>query len=209
MLLKICSPTSCSAHGFRLTLALRMREPNSGALRSHWTSAPPPGKKPDPGGRPCEFGPERDSRKPTSIQTYPIATLRSKASACGQSFRLTTTWMIGGGRIDMSTFRAVPLGRAPIIPTVARSAGRQTSAMTNGEPGNPLRAADAPRRPGDGPGAAFNTLPQVTQCDECGSSFTTRARRSKTRPRLYCPEHQYRPGRRAGSTIAILASSQT
>jgi hypothetical protein len=171
----------------------REREPSSGSLRSRWIETAAPGK---PDRTACEFGPEKDSRKPSPILTYPIATLRSKTGACGQSFRLTTTWMIGGGRIDMATLRAVPLGRAPIIPTGPRRMGATASAHAVGGPGHPPQAANVPT---GGLVAVWDNVrnPQQEKCDFCGVGFLSAARRSAHRPRLYCPEHQTRANPRA------------
>ncbi len=168
-----------------------MREPNSGALRSRWTSGAPPGKKPDQGDRACEFGPEKDSRKPSSIRTYPVVKL-SLGGACGQIGKIISSWKLVG--------RVTPDGRyRDFRPLPGVRVGRQTSALASGEPGNPPQAANAARQPGDGTGpAAFRVAPRMTRCDECGAEFASRARRSSSRPRLYCPTHQYRPGRRAG-----------
>jgi hypothetical protein len=92
-----------------------------------------------------EAGPQPDTRRPSSIKTYAVLRL-SPGGACGQSFRLTTTWMIGGGRIDMSTLRAVPLARA-MIPTPGARSLAVASRGTVGAPGKPpMETGRAQRR---------------------------------------------------------------
>jgi hypothetical protein len=143
------------------------------------------------GGRPAEFGPQRDTRKPSTIRTYAVQPSHSIiGGSCGVTGRIISTWKGLAGRVTPDglhrDFRPLPEVRTGATPS--RRNG-------NGLAGHPM-ARSAPRAPGDGTGpGAFEVRPQLTKCDWCGVQFSSLARRSSNRPKLFCPEHRNRANR--------------
>jgi len=164
-----------------------MKEPNSGALRSRWTSDAPPGKRTR---IPAGDDLIADTRKPTTIKTYAVVTLRSRAGACGQSGRIISTWKLSGRVTPDGLHRSLlPI---PGVKPLAVASRRDR----NGDLGHPGET-NVPAPPGSGLVAAWDNTrhPQQEKCDLCGVQFLSSARRSTHRPKLYCPTHRIRANR--------------
>lgn len=164
------------------------REPSSGSLRSRWTSEPPPPEKRLRGPNVLAGdGLIADSRRPSSIRTYGVAKI-SRAGACGQIGKITSSWKLAG--------RVTPDGCYRDLRPIP---GAQSGAVASprGENGHSGRPDPAQRQQeGTGPGA-FEVRAQLTRCDFCNVQFLSRARRSNHRPKLYCPTHKSPASRRA------------
>lgn len=162
-----------------------MREPNSGALRSRWTQAAPPGKSATRGpGR----GPAKDNAKGSSVGTYTIAAGRGLVGgSCGRTGRVTSTWLLLAGRVDMATCRAVPLGRAPVIaPSIS---GSRPSSISGSSLPRETNGAGRPLLPGQGITIWDNGRnPVSVPCACCGVTFESKRRPSRHRPRSLCPK---------------------
>jgi hypothetical protein len=166
-----------------------MKEPSSGSLRSRWTSDAPPGKRATriPSGDDLIA----DTRRPSSIKTYAVSTLRSRSGACGQIGKIISTWKLVGRCTPDGCYRS--LSPVPGAPSLAQASRR----ADNGHSGLP-GLANVPTPPGSGFAAVWDnvTNPQMEKCDWCGISFKSSARRSAHRPKLYCPIHRARANRK-------------